>query len=324
MIRQKLKQIALEAHFGTVRDAAMDRITKTSVLMDLVMMRIPEAIYRIDDQNLLKEIVLDETDCALIAVRKISDPAILITIIGSDARIDVIKEAIMQVQNLDMLKKAYYDSIRPDVKDALWKRLTIAEAFQNVKVWTDADKAERLKNVSNEESHKIQRAEIEEISDKSALIDIYLHARSPWICFVAKERWLKLQPNQQELVQLVLQNKIPIYDMKSIISKMQKNGLTEIIQNIEVNTDDDERTVWLVLDRLKSFREVLFEIYEDAEKNSIIRELAWTLLVKHHRKYLAGKGMQEKADKTAADLRESEQSWRKHLDDVSAAIERYN
>lgn len=319
--------------------AARDKISDQMLLERLALnpkLSTPGIVKKLINQSLLEKFAMEEDwhelypgagvmsnrnsaiQCA--AISKLQSQDILKKIFFESADNHVRLASVKGIIDQEVLHEAAYQDKDPQVRLIAAEKLGLTDVISEVNFILQV---ESLKKVPKEKSNTIEKAEIEAISDKSALIDIYLHARSPWIRSVAQKQWIKLQPTQQELVQLLLQNNLSTYNKRIIVPMIRKNGLVEIIQNIEIRSDDDERTVLLVLERIKSFREILLEIYEDTGKNSFIREEAWTLLVKHHRKYLAEKGMKEEADKTAAYLRESEKAWKKHLDEVSDAIEQY-
>ena len=122
------------------------------------------------------------------------------------------------------MHEAAYQDKDPQVRLIAAEKLGLTDVISEVNFILQV---ERLKKVPKEKSNTIEKAEIEAISDKSALIDIYLHARSPWIRSVAQKQWIKLQPTQQELVQLLLQNNLSTYDKKIIVPMIRKNGLVE-------------------------------------------------------------------------------------------------
>lgn len=317
--------------------AARARISDQNLLERLALnpkLSTPDIVGKLTDQSLLERFASEEDwhelypgagvmqnrnsaiQCA--AIRNLKSQDVLKKLFSESADHLVRLAAAERISDESFLQEAAYQDKDPQVRLSAAKKLGLTDVIREVNVILQA---ERLKNVPKEESHTISRAEIDAISDKPALLDIFLHARSPWIRTAAQERWMNLQPTQQELVQLLRQNSLSVYDRGKIIPMIRKNGLTELIQTMNIHSDDDERTALLVLDQLKSFREILFELFEDTGNPSFIREAAWKLLVRHHRKYLADKGLKEEADQTAAELRASDQAWRNHLDDVSDAME---
>lgn len=328
-----------DADSQDVRRAAEDKISDQVFLKRLALnprCTGPGIVGKLTDQNLLEKFAREEdwqkavpgadimqnrnSEIQCAAIRALKSQDVLKTLFSESADPHVRLAAAERISDASFLRQAAYHDKDPQVRLSAAKKLSLADVISEVSFILQI---ERLKNVPKEESHKIDRTEIDAISDSSALLDIYLHARSPWIRSAAQDRWLKLQPGQQELVQLFLQNGISVYDKEKIVPMIRKNGLAEILQTMEIHSGEDERTALLVLEQLKSFREILFEIYEDTEKNFFIREEAWKLLVRHHRKYLAEKGLKDEADKTAADQRTSDLAWRKHLDDVSDAMEQH-
>lgn len=143
--QQKLKQIALEAYFPNVREEALTRISDPALLKDLILTGeyglAIEALKRLDDQGMLKEIALGGSEYALRAVERITDPVILAEIIGSDANIRSIQQAIRQIEDARVLNKAFHESKRLDVQRELWKRLPQEEARQIAREWNVAAEA---------------------------------------------------------------------------------------------------------------------------------------------------------------------------------------
>ncbi|MBR0372983.1 MAG: hypothetical protein IJH91_00450 [Mogibacterium sp.] len=294
-----------------VSHKAIDMITNQTLLEKLAAERpTPEIVGRLTSQSLLEKYALEENW---------QEPYP-----GADELMNRNTEvqcaAIRNLNSRDVLEKLCFGSTDNRVRLAAAEKLGRTDIINEVRFILQV---ENLKNAPKGTQYKIARREIEAISDKSILVDLYLHARNLEIRELAQERWLKLQPTQQELVQLLLENHISTYDKQKYIPMIRKAGLIELLQKIDVRSDDDERTVLLALDRLKSFRDELLEFYSDPGANAFLREQAWTLLVKHHRKYLAEQGLKEDADRTAAELRASDEAWRKHLNDVSDAMERY-
>ena len=334
--QEELLEVALNAPRAKVRLAAVESLTDQNALFSLTKSDdwnvSHKAIERITDQVLLEKLASERPTPDLVGrltnQRLLEKYALeedwkeLYPGAGEmENRNSTIQcAAIRNLNSKTVLEKLCYESADNRVRLAAAEKLGLTDVINEV---TSILQLENLKSIPYNKQYKNAKWEIEAISDKPTLLDLYLHAHNLEIRELAQKRWIKLQPTQQELVQLLLEHDISTYNKKQYISMIRKAGLVELIQKTDMHSDDDKVTVRLALDQLKSFREILFEFYSDPETNTYIRKEAWTLLVKHHRKYLSEKGLKEEADRTAEELGVFYENWRKERDEVSDLIERY-
>ena len=116
------------------------------------------------------------------AISKLQSQDLLKKIFFESADNYVRLAAVEGILDQEVLHEAAYQDKDPQVRLVAAEKLELTDVISEVNLILQV---ERLKNVPKEKSNTIEKAEIEAISDKSVLIDIYLHARSPWICSVA-------------------------------------------------------------------------------------------------------------------------------------------